>query len=213
MSQRGGGHGEGRGWREGEEGGRWERLAWVWFAHLGRGGVGGPGEAARRGHFTCWRTKVFIAANEGHKRMKHKHSRNSKPQGENPGAATDVEGSLAPALRSACSLCASLRPWRLQDPGVARASWTRRWVLEGPRRAGGVSVSRGTAGPLCPGLSDFCLVRSSQLEEPLSTSAALGRIAAALGPAPWQHRLAFLPSSLPTLLLLLTSLQRCFLCL
>lgn len=28
---------------------------------------GGPGEAARRGHFTCWRTKVFIAAMRGTK--------------------------------------------------------------------------------------------------------------------------------------------------
>lgn len=29
----------------------------------------------------------FHSSDEGHKRMKHKHSRNSKPQGENPGAA------------------------------------------------------------------------------------------------------------------------------
>lgn len=28
---------------------------------------GGPGEAARRGHFTCWRMKVFIAATRGTK--------------------------------------------------------------------------------------------------------------------------------------------------
>lgn len=43
-------------------------------------GLGGGSRS--RGHVTCWRTKVFIAAMRGTKRMKHRHSRNSKPLGE-----------------------------------------------------------------------------------------------------------------------------------
>ena len=44
----------------------------------------------------------FHSSDEGHERMKHKHSRNSKPQGENPDTTHSQRlagGSLAPGFQ------------------------------------------------------------------------------------------------------------------
>ena len=64
----------------------------------------------------------FHSSDEGHKRMKHKHSRNSKPQGENPDAAQPWGwgGSLAPgSLGLPAPLCTFLWLGGCTDPGVA----------------------------------------------------------------------------------------------
>jgi len=70
------------------EGWRWEQLAWAKGARPPRPEVAGRawgGSAARSLYLL--ENEGFHSSDEGHKRMKHKHSRNSKPQGENPDAA------------------------------------------------------------------------------------------------------------------------------
>lgn len=93
----------GRGW--GEKG--WDKLASEQLvclkgAHPTHGGAqaGSCGRQHEPRSLYLLENEGFHSSDEGHKRMKHKHSRNSKPQGENPLHHCSAE---APGCREAGS--------------------------------------------------------------------------------------------------------------
>lgn len=157
---------------EGSEGVRliWERLAWAAEARP-------PGPRRRawglgRQHegeslYLLEKLKVFIAAmGRGTKEMKHKHSRNSKPQGKTQVPPQPWTLGLCPVLpRPAWApLCARLEAAGPGGPGRLDEALG---VLEGSKGWREAQLSWGMLGRLgSPGLSDFCLVRSSQLRNP-----------------------------------------------
>lgn len=131
------------GWRQvgKEEGGeRKEETNWpceqpVWLkgarpTHC-RAQDGAWGEAARAEPRSLYllENEGFHSSDEGHKRMKHKHSRNSKPRGENPPHRTPAlgwgeAGSQLPATTAPSASEAHLAslPSRVSLPGPPHAS-------------------------------------------------------------------------------------------
>lgn len=62
-----------------------ELVRWKGATHPGQGPRQRPGERQHEPRsLYLLENEGFHSSDEGHKRMKHKHSRNSKPQGENP---------------------------------------------------------------------------------------------------------------------------------
>ena len=65
-----------------EQLGGWKGVRPTHCRAQGRGQ--GRGSTSRAKSLYLLENEGFHSSDEGHKRMKHKHSRNSKPQGENP---------------------------------------------------------------------------------------------------------------------------------
>lgn len=88
----------------------------------------------------------FHSSDEGHKRVKRRHSRDSQPRVRtqtplSPGRG----GAWLPAILLSAS---AARP--ACDPAWPRGGWMRRWAARGTEAGYASTAERDTAQPLCP---------------------------------------------------------------